>query len=98
DRNVTGVQTCALPIFGRLSNYLADRLPGNDPTARGSLTCCQPILWSNRRCFRSAISKLRSNLLEIAVTPEPALETAGACQAISEIGRASCRQTVYSRG
>src|SRR5699024_11761751 len=79
DRNVTGVQTCALPIWGRVS------LPAEEPLGQGicylstegdgELTLCLPFDLS------------RTEILDMELDSEGQL-LVWTCE---EIGRASCR-------
>src|SRR5207249_12209777 len=83
DRNVTGVQTCALPIFW-LPTWSSVRSSG---TSRW-LTCSEPT-----GCRTRSVSAGSSWRRE---TRRPALLGGTAFQL--EIGRASCRERVWGWG
>src|SRR5207249_8558253 len=80
DRNVTGVQTCALPISGALARQL--RLPRRSCRARAPGTRrCHPPRETSRRTPRAPARR------------EPECQTRRRVD--DQIGRASCRERVW---
>src|SRR5690606_40090742 len=80
--HVTGVQTCALPIFAVLANPLAA-----DPAV---------IIGENSKAFEKGltiISRLTNG--KVFVTGKPGANVAVPKADNIEIGRASCRERVY---
>src|SRR5207249_6198702 len=92
DRNVTGVQTCALPIWplGEARVKLLAYLLGD-----GTLTGARPRFTNGseklRADFREAVGRF-GGLAVREETPGDRTPTL----AVSEIGRASCRERVES--
>src|SRR5699024_11357608 len=95
DRNVTGVQTCALPIFiadfditaNMLENFLK-KACGNSLFARPRVVICIPsgVTEVERRAVREAT--LKAGARQMSMIEEPMA---------AEIGRASCRERVERR-
>src|SRR5699024_11957759 len=83
DRNVTGVQTCALPIFSGL-------VPGakGNPVAAPSSRRNQA-----RESSAPGVAEMRVLGVRVRPSPSPSVSSCG-----REIGRASCRERVWGWG
>src|SRR5262249_57967180 len=81
DWSVTGVQTCALPIWVSPSTTATSRRPSAAPTVRRKRAPSRTRTETGR--WRGILGRV----------PQAALPTLGA-----EIGRASCRERVWSSG
>src|SRR5699024_11864655 len=89
DRNVTGVQTCALPIF--------------DTSIRGTETNPFIIFFRNEGS-KIALYPIRELARDVNENKPPAISNgfsgitlAYNAKSVEEIGRASCRERVWSR-
>src|SRR5690606_40857406 len=96
--HVTGVQTCALPIFGQEAGPELVVVAGVDVEARGDPAPAALGLAEILR--RLAVAKLgdqaggRTGLAGHAVDPDLAVDIGGGR---GQIGRASCRERVWDR-
>src|SRR5690606_40122271 len=86
DFHVTGVQTCALPIYRSLRRW-CDRQGGGGPAAARSSP--PRAILGRRARGESALS----DLVDASVTPPTAPRPAGGGRIYPKIGRASCRES-----
>src|SRR5207248_3624746 len=87
-RTVTGVQTCALPIY-TVINYLRVA----EVMADGRIIA---VARNNKRlCFRPNDSGLRKARLAERLIYRPRFPRFGDNSSANQIGRASCRESVY---
>src|SRR5207249_6185762 len=96
DRNVTGVQTCALPISLQAARIVADLLTTFAPDREQVFFCIDAF---HARIF-SGFDALRLAAFRVAydvgrfILLGPLTVCAGDLLACDEIGRASCRERV----
>src|SRR5207249_8995977 len=93
DRNVTGVQTCALPILDTTRSYTVSAWVKLDSTAATVTAVSQSTL--NHQAFYLGYQKPTNSWYFSTVTTDNA-DGASFPAAIGKIGRASCRERVQS--
>src|SRR5207249_9563965 len=92
DRNVTGVQTCALPISIRFHAYLEIQLAGECPNMHGIGS--QLVLTAGGQKQYLYQSPYRGYMSTMDDRAHFGLVRAGRVDSLQEIGRASCRERV----